>query len=230
MKVCGLHSTGDVELAASLDVDAVGLVRHAPSPRHLSDAALSELGRAANRAGVPAVLVTVDPTRDDVERLIREAGLTAVQLCGTEDPAAWKGLPVPILRRVGVSADGFDELRRWAELAAAIVLDAPAAPGGTGRTVDTELAERLAAEAPCLLAGGLDGTRVDDLPTSLTAKLVGFDASSRLESSPGVKSGARVAAFVQAARAAAAAPFPPHASHRSALRADLSLHKGPSVR
>ncbi|MEL6430686.1 MAG: hypothetical protein AAFR54_15990, partial [Planctomycetota bacterium] len=132
VKVCGLHSTGDVELAASLDVDAVGLVRHAPSPRHLSDAALSELGRAANRAGVPAVLVTVDPTRDDVERLIREAGLAAVQLCGAEDPAAWRGLPVPILRRVGVSADGFDEGRRGGGRAAPKVRDPPQRESGGG--------------------------------------------------------------------------------------------------
>ena len=62
------------------------------------------------------------------------------------------------------------------------------------------LAARLAAELPCLLAGGLGPDNVRERTLVVTPR--GVDASSRLESSPGVKDPAAVRDFVRAARAA----------------------------
>ena len=89
-----------------------------------------------------------------------------------------------------------------------LLLDSPPAgagalPGGTGRLVDLETAAEVAAHRPIILAGGLT-------PDNVAAAIErvrphGVDASSGLESSPGVKDPGRVRDFVAAAREAFAA-------------------------
>ena len=131
---------------------------------------------------------------------MRAAGARALQLCGEERASHWRSFPFTILRRVAVDETAEEEIDGWRRIAAGFVLDHPEAPGGTGRSVDLELARELASRAPCFLAGGLDANNVAAIVGRVRPH--GVDASSGLESSPGVKDGARVAAFVRAARAA----------------------------
>jgi phosphoribosylanthranilate isomerase len=133
---------------------------------------------------------------------VASAGVRAVQLCGDELARDWTSFPLPILRRIAVRPGAERELDSWLGIAAGFVLDHPAGPGGTGRAVELELAAQLASRAPCLLAGGLDASNVAGLVERV--RPAGVDASSRLESAPGVKDPARVADFVRAARAALA--------------------------
>jgi phosphoribosylanthranilate isomerase len=71
--------------------------------------------------------------------------------------------------------------------------------GGTGRTFPWEAARVVAATRPVLLAGGLDDGNVAEAVAAV--RPLGVDASSRLESSPGVKDPERVRRFVAAVRA-----------------------------
>ncbi len=72
-------------------------------------------------------------------------------------------------------------------------------PGGTGRRFDWRLATgRL--PLPLVLAGGLNPDNVGDAIGQLRPAAV--DVSSGVESSPGVKDGARIRDFVAAVRAA----------------------------
>jgi phosphoribosylanthranilate isomerase len=199
IKVCGVRRAADALAVASAGGDAIGLVRHRPSPRHLEPAEGSALLLQAPGALLP-VLVVVDADPKELERAARAYGARAVQLCGDQRASDWSGFPMPILRRIAVQAGAERELESWLAVAAGFVLDHPAAAGGTGHSVDLELAARLAARAPCLLAGGLDGSNVAAAVERV--RPAGVDASSRLESSPGVKDAIRIAAFVRAARAA----------------------------
>ena len=131
---------------------------------------------------------------------LRASGASCAQLCGDEDPQAFCELDAPILRRLAVDASAFAELDRWRDVAQGFVLDHPAAAGGTGRAVELELAAELAAQAPCLLAGGLDPDNVAERVRRV--RPAGVDASSRLERTPGEKDPERVARFVEAAATA----------------------------
>ena len=196
VKVCGLRRRDDVQAVVAAGGEAIGLVAHPSSPRHLD--AVSAAGLvAALPDGVLPVLVTVEGSPEEVEREARAFGARAVQLCGRQEPRDWGAFPLPLLRRIGVAGGAERELERWRDVAAGFVLDHPQAPGGTGRAVDLELAARLAASAPCLLAGGLDAHSVGAAIERV--RPAGVDASSRLESSPGVKDPARIVAFVRAA-------------------------------
>jgi phosphoribosylanthranilate isomerase len=74
----------------------------------------------------------------------------------------------------------------------AVLLDGPA----NGISFDWSLARNRGAKL--IIAGGLDASNVAD--AIRTVKPWGVDASSRLESSPGVKDREKVRRFVEAAR------------------------------
>ncbi len=198
IKVCGLTSLEDARHALAAGASALGFVAVPKSPRAIEPAAVARIV-AELPADAFTVLVLVEPDADRVVAAARAAGTTAVQLCGAERPGDLANRGLRIWRRVGVDDGAADEIAAWRELAEAFVLDHPAAPGGTGRTVDLEQAAALARSAPCILAGGLDGDRVADAIAAVAPR--GVDASSRLERTPGRKDPAKVDAFVARARA-----------------------------
>jgi len=207
VKVCGLTEPEDAEVATHLGVDAIGVVHHEGSPRSVTAeraarviAATHEL--CGGHAGAPVlpIAVMVDPRPDDALRWMERSGARALQLCGSEPAADWRDFPHPVLRRIAVEDGARRCLEEWRGIAAAFVLDHPSAPGGTGRAIDLEIAARLAASAPSLLAGGLDA---DNVAHRIAAtRPLGVDASSRLERSPGRKDHDHLLRFVGAARAA----------------------------
>ncbi len=199
VKICGMARAEDIAVAVAAGAEAVGLVCHLASPRHVEKETARALVAKLPR-GVLAIAVFVDGARDEVLAWARAAGASAVQLCGEERPGEWASFELPILRRVAVDEGASVELARWRAVASGFVLDHPSGPGGSGKTVDFALAGELARLAPCLLAGGLDGESV----ASAIARVrpAGVDASSRLESRPGCKDPERVQVFVERALAA----------------------------
>ena len=197
VKVCGLTREEDVASAIEAGASALGFVEYPPSPRAVTrERARALIDGVAGRVASVAVLVDRDP--DFAAAWVRASGATMVQLCGSERAEAWRGFEHPILRRVAADDRAEEEIAAWQGIAAAVVLDHPSAPGGTGLGVDGARAAILARLAPCLLAGGLDETNVRARLS--IARPRGADASSRLEIAPGIKDPARVAAFVRAAR------------------------------
>ncbi len=194
VKVCGITALADVERAFAHGVDAVGFVRWKRSPRFLAADAAARLA-ASLPADILAVEVLVDADPGDVSPWAK-----VVQLCGGEAPEPWFDFRLPILRRLPVAPGSEVVLEAWAGVAAGFVLDHPSGPGGTGREVDLDLAAELARRAPCLLAGGLDETTVGERVRRV--RPAGVDASSRLETAPGRKDPARVAAFAREAASA----------------------------
>jgi phosphoribosylanthranilate isomerase len=224
VKVCGVRRFADIEVALGLEArdasgapnssgapDAIGLVAWRESPRFVDARVASEIVRRLPASILPvAVMVDVSPRA--ASEWSTAAGCRAVQLCGAEEPSEWRGFPSPILRRVAVDRGARVELAAWRGIAAGFVLDHPSAHGGTGIGVDLDLAAELSSAAPCLLAGGLDAENVAERIARV--RPWGVDASSRLETAPGVKDPERVAAFVCRARSALARTNAPLESER----------------
>jgi phosphoribosylanthranilate isomerase len=197
IKVCGITTVDDARAAVEAGCDALGFVEHTQSPRCVD----VERARAiVAELDVLAVVVMVDRAPEFALHWLEQSGARAVQLCGTENPWNWRGFPHLLLRRIAVAETAERELDAWREVANGFVLDHPSAPGGTGLGVDLAHAARLAALAPCLLAGGLGADNVAERIAAVQP--YGVDASSRLELAPGRKDHERVAAFVQRAHTA----------------------------
>lgn len=196
IKVCGITSAADARDAVAAGAEALGVVL-APSPRRVDIARAAEIVRAARP--IPVVGVFVDASRAEVEVAASSTGIAAAQLCGREQPGDFARMSVPVWRRIPAKdPEGGAELQRWMSIASLFVLDHPSTPGGAGLTVDQAVARQLAAQAPCLLAGGLESANV--AAAAAAVRPFGLDASSRLESSPGIKDPQRVNDFVRAAR------------------------------
>lgn len=201
IKICGLTRAEDVAAAVTAGADAVGFV-FAPSPRRVT----AEQAAAAARVAPPLVArvgVFVDPTLDEVEAAIATAGLTAVQLSGTEPPEFVSAVSVPVIKVLAVGTD-FDwiEAEPYRGTAAALLLDTyvPGKAGGTSQTFHWQSAGMAPGWAPLFIAGGL---RPDNVSAAVAAlRPYAVDVSSGVESSPGIKDHRKIEAFSAAVRAA----------------------------
>src|SRR6185369_13495616 len=109
--------------------------------------------------------------------------------------------PRPLWRALRSPAQAAAEAERW-NFAAAFLLDlgAGAALGGSGLAGDDRFAAEFAAHHPAILAGGLTPENVAARVTHVFP--LGVDASSGLESAPGVKDEAKLEAYLANGRAA----------------------------
>ena len=209
VKICGLTDVGDAEAALDAGADALGLNFVPGSPRRLELAAARAIGAAAAGRAV-RVGVFQDAPRAEVERIANEIPLDVVQLHGTEAPDYAAALPFPVLKVLAGDASAEREAGRYPGLE--LLLDHPKG-GGSGTTWDFALARGLVAAGRRVWIGG--GLGPDNVAAAIrAASPYGVDASSSLESAPGRKDRAKVAAFIAAARGAATVRARPDAAGR----------------
>jgi len=207
VKICGVTTPEALVATLSAGADAVGFNFFPPSPRALSlDAARGLGGRAPDLLKVG---VFVDADDGLLDAAVAAAGLGAIQLQGTEGPervAALKArFGLPVWKAVGVrSALDVAAASRQFRGADLLLLDAKPPegvdlPGGNGLRFDWRILEAGRPGLPWGLAGGLTPETVAEAIQRTRAPLV--DVASGVEDAPGVKSVAKIAAFVKAARA-----------------------------
>lgn len=206
IKICGLTSVDAVEACIKAHADWCGLVFYPPSPRNLtpSDAALMAAA-AAGRIGKVGLFVDADDLA--IAEGVRAGALDAIQLHGHEPPEraaqvrqrfglpVWKAVPVTTAADVERASD----YRGAADL---ILFDARtpsgSLPGGMGLSFDWSLVAHWKGPLPWGLAGGLSLGNVAQAVRQTGAPLI--DASSGVETAPGMKDTGLIAAFCAAAR------------------------------
>jgi phosphoribosylanthranilate isomerase len=201
VKICGITRHEDAELAASLGAWAIGFNFWPGSKRRCDAAVAAGIARALRRKLEP-VGVFVNPTLDEVVRVVEGVGLTHVQLHGDEGPAFCTavaqrtGARVIKALRIDSGAAIQDAQRFHTDFH---LLDAAAgsAYGGTGRTWDWALAAQRHSQVPVILSGGLTPENVADGIAAV--RPWGVDVASGVESAPGIKDPAKVEAFIAAA-------------------------------
>lgn len=204
VKICGITREADALLAADAGADAIGFVHWTGSRR----AVRPEQARAIAAVLPPfvaTVALFVDPSMDEVRRVLDATRPDLLQFHGDEDPGFCAGFGLPYIKavKIGATAPAATVLGYHA-LARGLLLDThdPAAVGGTGRAFDWSLAPRGSAR-PIVLAGGLNAQNVARAIAQVRPYAV--DVSSGVESAPGIKDAARVREFMQAVAAVNAA-------------------------
>ena len=199
IKICGITSVADAELAVACGVEAIGLNFWPGSSRHV-DAGTARAIVDAVGARTLVVGVFVDASLDAVRAAIGATGIGCAQLHGNESPAMLAALLPHAYKALRVrDANIADEARRFG--GNYLLLDAysPTAPGGTGATFDWALAAHLARERKVTLAGGLHAGNVADAIRRVRPYCV--DVASGVEGGdPRVKDAAKLRAFVDAVR------------------------------
>lgn len=198
VKVCGITTPEDADLAVRLGAAAIGMIFWPSSPRAI------DLERARDIAqSVPSLTtrvgVFVNQPLTDVVTFADEVGLDAIQLHGDEDPAPYAdALRRPIIKAVAVKDGSAEAMAAAVPSNATVLLDAhdPVRRGGTGRAIDWTLAAAIARRRPVILSGGLTPDNVDSAIRAVAPYAV--DVSSGVEASPGRKDPAKLRAFFAA--------------------------------
>ncbi len=201
-KICGLSTTATLDAAIQGGASHVGFVFYPPSPRNLSFEKAAEL--AARVPGhVGRVGVFVDPDDETLERAAPY--LDALQLHKTSPErihAIRQRHRHEIWAAVAIRTRAdLDAAARYQGVADRILYDAKtpegaALPGGMGLRFDWDLLNGFRHPLPWALSGGLDPGNVAEAIRRTGADLV--DVSSGVESAPGIKDAARIAAFLDA--------------------------------
>jgi phosphoribosylanthranilate isomerase len=207
VKICGLTRPETLDVALACGADMVGFVFFDRSPRHICLETAAALGARVERRA-QKVLLTVDADDATLAAAIAALGPQVLQLHGRESPEriasirARFGLPVIKAVAIAGRADAEHALR-FDDAADYLLFDAkppPGAsrPGGNGAAFDWSVLSEIETRKPWLLAGGLNAQNVADALARTRAP--GVDVSSGVESAPGVKDPARIAAFIAEVR------------------------------
>ena len=197
VKMCGLTTPADAQLAQRAGADLLGLV-FAESPRQVGLAQAAAIRRALPAARLVGVFR--DQTPAEVLAAVEAADLDLVQLHGHESPVYEAGLArtagVPLIRALSPHEVNDDTVARHASAAYFLVDPPKGTDAAAARTGVFEAAARLIrAGGRVLVAGGLGP---DDVASVLAAaQPFGVDVCRGVESAPGRKDPLRVAAFMK---------------------------------
>ena len=208
VKFCGFTQLADIQTAAQLGADAVGLVFYPPSPRAVTSLQAQNLVKSVP-AFVTVVALAVNMSADELIELANNVPFDIIQFHGDESPEHCQQLAKAVNKRwikalrINTDSDTLDtvcaQINDFAAAgASSILLDAyhQQKYGGTGARFDWNLIPKDST-LPIILAGGLDAQNVAatrDLP------IYGVDVSGGIESDKGKKDSAKMRAFMKAVK------------------------------
>lgn len=206
IKFCGLTRPEDIRAAVAAGARYVGFVFFPRSPRSLTPEAARALALEVP-PGVAKVALTVDADDAALDALLRDVPLDLLQLHGSESPARVAAVRqrtgLPVMKAIGIAETGdLGQIDVFEGVADQLLIDAKPPddadlPGGNGLAFDWRLlAGRRRWAKPWMLAGGLTPENVAEAVRLTGARQV--DVSSGVETAPGVKDAARMAAFAAA--------------------------------
>jgi phosphoribosylanthranilate isomerase len=209
VKICGLSTPETLGAALTAGADQIGLVFFPKSPRHVSLDRARELADQA-RGHAEIVALTVDADDATLDTIVATVRPDWLQLHGQETHdrvAAIKARSgLRIMKAVGVATRAdLAAAAAYTETADRLLLDAKppknaVLPGGNGVRFEWSILHGFA--GPFMLSGGLSPHNVAE--AIRIARPAAVDISSGVETAPGQKDSALIAAFVATARAASA--------------------------
>jgi phosphoribosylanthranilate isomerase len=207
IKICGLTRIEDALLAARFGADYLGFI-FAESPRRVTAEAAGailqalESERQSGMRRAERVGVFVNAGGEEIRATTRKASLTMLQLHGEEDPDFCRQFELPVIKALRIQDRGIFNLVRSYDTPY-ILLEAylPGKYGGTGIQANWQMASELVRTFPeksFFLAGGLGHGNIRAAISAVQPFAV--DASSVLESRPGIKDRKKMKAFIEAVR------------------------------
>jgi phosphoribosylanthranilate isomerase len=220
VKLCGLMSREDIEMAEAAGADALGFVTEYPVPVPWN----LDRERAASLAAMVSPFVTtvavVGGPPEEMIRIARRVRPRVLQLHGDESLEDIRqvlegldGTGIRVIKALRIEVETgqarfeeADPIEAGTALAgsgiAALIVDSKTSsrPAGTGVTLDWDVSARMVKgiDLPLILAGGLTMENVAGAVQKV--KPYAVDVISGVEIEPGVKSGEKMRAFVAAAK------------------------------
>jgi phosphoribosylanthranilate isomerase len=193
VKICGIRTLADAQVAAQAGADFIGLVFVPSRRRRLELDVARELveGLKGGPGGAPPVVgLFADQPLEEVNQTIETCNLDMVQLCGTESLDYCRDTKAKVIKVVHIPESPSPEskgelvqrIKAYRDSGCIVTLDrlVEGLQGGTGESFDWSIAADLAKNGNSfILAGGLSPETVSGAVT--TVGPWGVDVSSGVE-------------------------------------------------
>ncbi|CAM5186853.1 phosphoribosylanthranilate isomerase [Oligella ureolytica] len=203
VKFCGITRLEDIQLAVDLGVDALGFILYPKSKRALSIEKLKPLVEAVP-VWVSSVVLLVNASVDEVNRVINEVRPHYLQFHGDETAAFCEQFDYPYIRAIRVGAPAISTPEEIAHVvstykkAKAFIFDAYSPDyGGVGISFDAELLNLVRtqqAKERIIIAGGLGPENIKSFVQKCQPFAV--DLCSGIERYPGSKDPLKMQHFI----------------------------------
>lgn len=222
VKICGISEVAHARAAAALGADFIGMV-FAPSRRQVTLGQAKRIVSGLRKDSEPKVTapdagaveealrrrrpllvgVFADQDADTINAICADVGLDLVQLSGSEPWEICAHINRPIFKCMKVrDGETAEQLMGHVHEGAIVLLDpyVEGIYGGTGKTLDWNVASEVARQTPTVLAGGLTPENAGKAVQTVNPWAV--DVSSGVETDA-VKDVEKIRAFIAAAKEAA---------------------------
>lgn len=205
VKICGLKTEDAIGAALDGGATHCGFIFFEKSPRHLEFAQAKAL-RPAIGGRAQLVAVTVDADDRYLDEIVASVRPDMLQLHGAETPERVAELKsrhrLPVMKALAIrDAGDMAKIDAYRDVAERFLFDAKPpkgseVPGGHGVAFDWSLLEALDDDVDYMLSGGINAANIAE--ALARTRPTGIDASSGLETAPGVKDTGLIAAFFEA--------------------------------
>ncbi|MDC0071643.1 phosphoribosylanthranilate isomerase [Gammaproteobacteria bacterium] len=199
IKICGITSLVDAQVAHLAGADAIGLMMYKKSSRYLNLLKARDIYDSINQQ-VQVVLVFVDQSEGYVNECLDLMPNAIAQFHGSETPEYCRSFKKDFIKAISVREE-FNLEAAYEEFSGVkiLLLDSynPVTFGGSGNKFNWDLIQNRH-ELPFILAGGLNPDNVIEALSGINC--TGVDVSSSVESSPGKKDPYKVQIFINKVR------------------------------
>ena len=190
VKICGITSCEDAEMAVNYGASAIGMIFYEGSPRYIYPDKAEEW-IAAIPSKIKKVGVFVNEKWKNIKTIVEKLNLDYIQLHGDESPEYCDKMIRPVIKTFRVGTD-FDPAVLGNFQVHAFLFDTfqKGKPGGTGRSFNWGLISGLKRDTPIILSGGLNPDNINEGIETVQPSAV--DVNSGVESEPGIKDKVKV--------------------------------------
>jgi phosphoribosylanthranilate isomerase len=188
IKICGLKYPDNYSAISELQPDYIGLIFYKKSLRYMKDTLTPTIvaDKKTKKVGV-----FVNASSDEVETIIQEYNLDAIQLHGQESPEYCLKFKeqIQVIKAFSINNEfDFKETIPYENACDQFLFDAKGEQaGGNGYAFNWQLLNSYERNIPFFLSGGIGLENIDEAIAINNTYLYGIDINSRAEVSPGVK-------------------------------------------
>ncbi|MDL1913231.1 MAG: phosphoribosylanthranilate isomerase [Bergeyella sp.] len=193
IKVCGLTDEKQIEKLINLKIDFLGFIFYPQSPRYVLDKL--SVDKIAEFFHVGKVGVFVNEKIEKIVKTVKKADLNYIQLHGNEDSEFRNELrryidpKVKLIKVMRMRTDNFNDKNIEESLVCTdyLLFDTDSQYyGGTGKTFDWKLLDKVSLSLPYFLSGGISLENIDQIK-NIKQRPFALDVNSKFEISAGVK-------------------------------------------
>ncbi len=209
IKICGITKISQAKEIARLRVNAIGVIGVKQSPRFVEEDKCSMIFNEVEKVSstIERVLVIANENLENIKNISsRHIPPSVIQLHGNESVEYCKEVKnqsstIKLWKAFRIrSLEDIQETKQYEKYVDSFLLDAwdNRNLGGTGNRVPLEFLINKTFNLPWILAGGISSDLIPEILSKVSPN--GIDASSKLETSPGVKDLSKVKSLINSIR------------------------------